>query len=267
MIKTLYTHSRGRIKTLRQALAAVLFLVVLPSLLAGCGAASDSSSKASSSPVGRAGSQARFAIVGDYLYTVNRWDLQIFDITTPATPSAWRRQSIGFDIETIFSYNNYLFIGSQEGVYIYDNSEPQFPRRVSSLVHARSCDPVVVEGNYAYVTLRSRNSRCSRGSNQLDVIDITDIYKPFVVRTFAMQQPAGLGVDSGKVFVCDGLAGLKVFDAADPVNLTLLDRVTSQDCYDLIPASGLLVVSGADGLYQYDYSALPITELSKMQNF
>ena len=94
---------------------------------------------------GQAGSQARFTISGNYLYTVNNSDMQVFDITIASNPVPWSKQSIGFGIETIFSHDQYLFIGSQNGIFIYDNSNPQFPTKVGSLLHARSCDPVVVE--------------------------------------------------------------------------------------------------------------------------
>jgi hypothetical protein len=189
--------------------------------------------------------------------------MQIFDITAASNPVPWSNQSIGFGIETIFSHNQYLFIGSQNGIFIYDNSNPQFPAQVGSLLHARSCDPVVVEGDFAYVTLRS-GTACSGTSNQLDIISIATISLPVLVRSYAMQQPSGLGVDNGKVFVCDGIAGLKVLNVSDPLNILSIDRVDAQNCFDVIPAGGRLVVSGSNGLYQYDYAAFPMTELSRL---
>jgi len=241
-------------------LIAIAFAGMLAALIGCGGSGSDSSSNSVS---GQAGSQARFTIAGNSLYTVNRWKLQIFDITIASNPVPWSNQSVGFGIETIFSNNHYLFIGSQDGIYIYDNSNPGFPAKVSSLLHARSCDPVVVEGNYAYVTLRS-GSACFGTSNQLDIISIATPSQPVLVKSYAMQQPSGLGVDSGKLFICDGIAGLKVLNVSDPLNIIPLDRVDTQNCYDVIPASGRLVVSGSNGLYQYDYAAFPMAELSRL---
>lgn len=245
-----------------RVLTGILFAGML-AFLTGCGGAGSDSGSSASSSTGQSGSQARFTIVGNSLYTVNKSDMQVFDITIASNPVPWSVQSIGFGIETIFSNNQYLFIGSQNGIYIYDNSNPRFPIQVGSLLHARSFDPVVVEGNYAYVTLRSGNA-CFGTSNQLDIIDISTISQPLLVKSYAMQQPSGLGVDNGKVFICDGIAGLKVLNVSDPLNILLLDRVDTQNCYDVIPASGRLVVSGADGLYQYDYATFPMTELSRL---
>lgn len=242
----------------RSRLISIAFAAML-ALLIGCGSEGGGSSPGS----GQAGSQARFAIKGNYMYTVNKRDMQTFDITTASNPVPWSRQSVGFGIETIFSSKNNIFIGSRDGIYIYDNSNPQFPTQIGSLLHARSCDPVVVEGNYAYVTLRSGNA-CFGTINQLDIIDISAISKPVLVKSYAMQQPSGLGVDSGKLFICDGGAGLKVFNVSDPLNIQLLDRIDRQNCYDVIPASGRLVVSGSNGLYQYNYAAFPMTEISRL---
>jgi len=237
---------------------AIAFAGML-ALLIGCGG----SSSDSNSVTGQAGSQARFTIAGNNLYAVNKRDMQIFDITIASNPVPWSKQSIGFGIETIFSNNQYLFIGSQDGIYIYDNSNPQFPTQIGSLLHARSCDPVVVEGDYAYVSLRSGNA-CFGTSNQLDIISIATPSHPVLVKSYAMQQPSGIGVDNGKVFICDDIAGLKVLNVSDPSNILLLDQVETQNCYDVIPANGRLVVSGSTGLYQYDYATFPMTELSRL---
>ena len=39
-------------------------------------------------------------------------------------------------------------------MFIYDNTNPQAPYFLSRFQHAEACDPVFVEGDYAYVTLR-----------------------------------------------------------------------------------------------------------------
>ena len=232
-------------------------------LLVGCGSGGSDSGSGSGSSTGLAGSQARFTIVGNHLYTVNKSNMQIFDITTASNPVPWSTQNIGFGIETIFANNNRLFIGSTTGIYIYDNTNPQFPQRAGSLLHARAIDPVVVSGNYAYVTLRS-GITSTGGSNQLDIIDISSISQPVLVKSYAMQQPSGLGVDNGNVFVCDGIAGLKVLNVVDPNNIQLVDWVHSQNCYDVIPANNRLLVSGTDGLYQYNFASFPMVEVSRL---
>ena len=54
---------------------------------------------------------ARFTIVGDCLYTVDHTTLKVVDITNPAHPGAmpFKDVELGFDIETIFCYDDMLF--------------------------------------------------------------------------------------------------------------------------------------------------------------
>lgn len=239
------------------------FLTGVALALSGCGGGGSDSGGSQGVPVGRGGSMARFAVVEDLLYTISGADLQIFRLDQPGMPSKWAKTRVAFDIETLFGFGDHLLIGSQGGMYIYDTSDPEHPEFVSKLLHATSCDPVVAQGNYAYVTLRSGN-RCQAGNNQLDVIDISDPAVPVLVKTYPMQGPKGLGVDGDKLFVCDDDAGLKVFDVADPLRLQTLQHLSGINCYDVIPNQGNLIVMGEDGLFQYDYRQDPMTRTSKI---
>lgn len=202
---------------------------------------------------GIGGSMARFTIYDNYLYAVDYSDMQVFDIAQANNPKAWSKVNIGWEIETIFPFKNKLFIGSTTGMYIYDVSKPWNPTYVSEFRHIRACDPVVANDDYAYVTLRS-GTRCEGTSNQLDIIDIRDIFNPKLVKTYPMQEPAGLGLDGTTLFICDGPSGLKVFDVADATDIKLLDWQSDIKTYDVIPLGKSLLMIGRDGLFQYDYT-------------
>ncbi|MEM9987362.1 MAG: hypothetical protein AAF804_19895, partial [Bacteroidota bacterium] len=121
-------------------------------------------------PNGIGGSMARFTLVGSHLYVVTNTDLQAYMLATLENPQQVSSQQIGWgDIETIFPMKGNLFIGSMNGMYIYSLSDPNEPNYVSEFQHVRSCDPVVVEGDFAYVTLRG-GTPCGGFSNQLDVV-------------------------------------------------------------------------------------------------
>lgn len=211
----------------------------------------------SPSVTGTGGSMARFTICNDYLYTVNEWSLQSFDISNLAEPVRSDSVTIGFDIETIFPYNDKLFIGSQSGMFIYSLSTPSHPEFLTEFTHMRSCDPVVAEGNYAYVTLRG-GSMCGGFENQLDVIDISDVLNPVLIKSYPLNSPYGLGIDNGKLFICDGNEGLKVYDASDPTSIGdhMIAHFDSINTFDVIPRNNLAIMIGTDGLFQYDYSDL-----------
>jgi hypothetical protein len=233
-----------------QSFAKVLVLVIIVALFNSCDKGTDSASPGNS---GIGGSLARFAITGNYLYTLNNNSLRVFDISQPANPLPGNIVPLGSGIETIFPYQDKLFMGARAGMMIYDNQNPAQPRFISQYTHVQSCDPVVVQGNYAYVTLRDGTS-CRNGSNLLDVVDISNLTNPVVVTTIPMRNPHGLGIDGKDLFVSEGDFGLKVFNVRDPLNPVQTQFIENVQTYDVIPQDKILLVTGKDGLYQYDYS-------------
>lgn len=208
---------------------------------------------ASSAPTGISGSMARFTILNNYMYTVTDNSLNVFNITQPHDPLFSNRVNVGSGIETIYPFKGNLFIGSTAGMFIYQTTNPALPVRLGSLQHIRSCDPVIADDNYAYVTLRS-GTMCNGFTNQLDVINIANLSAPTLVKTYPLQNPHGLSKDGNTLFVCDGKAGVKVFDAANVNAIKLLHTATGIDAYDVIAMNNLAIVIGKDGLYQYDYT-------------
>lgn len=206
---------------------------------------------------GIGGSMARFAIVNDKLYTVGTYYLQVFDITTLSDPVKGSWIDLGWGIETIFPYENNLFVGASNGMHIYDISNPESPAYISTFAHVTSCDPVVVRDTIAFVTLRS-GTECQGYTNQLDVLNIKDLHNPSLVESYPMENPHGLGVDRNALFICEGDFGLKVFDAEDifSIDQHLVKYYKDIHAFDVIPFNDILIMIGEDGLYQYNYADL-----------
>jgi hypothetical protein len=214
----------------------------------------NSGGPAAAPTVGIAGSMARFSIVNNYMYTVNNSNLTSYNINITANPVKTATQQLGsWTIETIYPFSNKLFIGSRNGMFIYDISNPSLPVSQGQFSHAQACDPVIADGNYAYVTLRS-GTNCQRMMNELDIVNISNINAPVLSKTYPMTNPHGLAKDNNRLFICDGKDGLKVYDATDPVNIVLKQLVAGIDTYDAIAWNNNLLVVAKDGLYQYDYS-------------
>lgn len=215
------------------------------------------SGSAGAASVGIGGSLARFTIADDYLYTIDESQMHVFHLGMPEQPSLNNSIPIGWAIETIFPYQDKLFIGSRAGMFIFDRSTPELPALLSEFNHANACDPVFVKDQYAYVTLRSGNA-CEGFTNQLELIDITDITNPKLEKTFPMDNPHGLSIRDNDLFLCEGTYGLKVFDIEEPQKLdkNLLEKVKDIHAVDVIAIPGnakVLLVVGADGFYQYDF--------------
>jgi hypothetical protein len=204
---------------------------------------------------GIGGSMARFTINGDFLYGLDGANLDVVDVSQQTQPTAKSEVALTWDAETLFPHKNNLFVGTRSGMYILDLQIPTQPTVISRYSHVRSCDPVIVEDDYAYVTLRS-GSACEGFTNQLEVIDISNLKSPQLVKTYTMMNPHGLGMDQGTLFICDGADGLKVYDATDiqKISDNLLAHYKNINAVDVIPFQQVAMVIGKDGLYQYDYS-------------
>jgi len=72
---------------------------------------------------GEGGSLARFKIIDDYLYAVDNNYINVFDISDLESPVVLNDVYAGFGIETIFNRDNYLFLGSTNGMFIDSSLE------------------------------------------------------------------------------------------------------------------------------------------------
>ncbi len=204
---------------------------------------------------GIGGSMARFTLYQKYLYTVDNSDLRVFDLGEADKPQLANRINIGWGIETIFPYQDKLFIGSTSGMFIFDNKNPLQPSLASSFQHARSCDPVFVENDIAYVTLHG-GTPCGGFTNQLDILDVKNIFNPVFLKSHPLHRPHGLSVVNKVAYICEDDQGLKIFDASDWKSLKLLSHVKGFQAYDVIVLSdeNLAIVTGKEGLHQFDVS-------------
>jgi hypothetical protein len=220
-------------------------------------------SAAGAPPPGVGGSLARFAITNQNLYTVGNSNLKVFDISNSTNPVQVSDKNIGWNIETIYPFQDKLFIGSMSGMFIFNISNPGNPTFEGQFSHATRCDPVVADNQFAYITLRS-GTPCQGFGNELDIVNISNLQHPQLVKVYSMTNPHGLGKDGNTLFICDGKGGFRVFDATNVQDLKLVKVFPAMDAYDVIPFNGLAVVVAKGGLYQFDYSTSHIKLLSKI---
>jgi hypothetical protein len=210
---------------------------------------------AQSAPVGITGSMARFALIGNYLYTVDDNDLNVFNITNGNDPVMLNKLAVDWHVETIYPFKNNLFIGSNNGMFMFDVSvAPDAPTEVGEFTHARSCDPVIADDSFAFVTLHSESS-CQSFNNELDVVKLNNLSNSELVKSYNFTSPRGLSKDGNLLFLCDGTDGLKVFNATDVMNLQLIRQFPGAETFDVIAYNKVAIVVATDGLYQYDYSS------------
>jgi len=237
------------------------------SIISSCSSDSSDSVMSSSESVtdGKGGSLATFALKGDYLYTVDNSDLNVYIITDIKDPVQVNTINVGFDIETLFSYKDFLYIGSRTGMFIYGLDQPEFPKELSSVRHFTACDPVIANDTHAFVTLMG-GRQCGNDLNVLQIYDIANITNPILISSRNLTAPQGIGLYGNYLFVCDD--EIKVFDITDPKDSKLVTSV-NKNAFDVIITGDLLIAIGETGLYQFmlapdSNNGISMTELSSL---
>ncbi|MEK7433465.1 MAG: hypothetical protein AABZ74_10060 [Cyanobacteriota bacterium] len=214
------------------------------------------------------GSLARFSIIEDYLYVLSSSvEMIIYNLQNTPDLKEENTIKIGSELETIFPYDNKLFLGSKTRMYVYDNENKTKPKFLSSFQHIKSCDPVVVENKKAYVTLRGGGITCNSSNNELDIVNIEDIKNPKLIRAYPMKNPSGLAIKNNILYLCDGVEGLKIFDVSNSNDINLIKTIPINNPKDIIlNENDHAIIISQEGLFQYDFSNLKKEnlELSKI---
>jgi hypothetical protein len=219
--------------------------------------------------VGTGGSYAKFQINNNALYTVESYNLKVFNITNPTETfydkTVYMTEWMGGGVfETLFKQKEFLFVGSTNGMYIVNAFDEFNPYFVSGFAHATACDPVVVQGNTAYITVRG-GSNCGSIEDQVNIIDITNIQNPTLISTYLLNQPYGLGIKDDVLYVCAN-GNLNVFDATNSTELTL-ENTYEDEVKDVIALDTHLIAVGINKIIQYNYGENHTLEVMSVVNF
>lgn len=205
--------------------------------------------------IGTGGSYAKFQIYDNALYTLDDYKLNTFNITDYNSISkvseTWLGGWFGGELETTFILKEYMFIGATNGMHIVGLQDEFNPIYASSFTHSTGCDPVVVEGNTAYITVRGGNT-CGAIEDQVNIIDVTDINTPVEYSTYFLSSPYGLGIKNHILYVCND-SGINVFDAQNPNEIVLQNTIETTS-KDVIPLSSHLIAVGENVIHQYNYT-------------
>ena len=209
----------------------------------------------SGNTVGQAGSLARFAIAENFLFAIFQDKVKNFDLQNARAPKLINEVSLGFGIETLFPYKKSLFVGANNGMHILDITNPTSPKELANYSHAFACDPVVVNDDFAFVTLRT-GTICNGNVNALQVVNIRDLSAPQLVKSYNLKSPHGLALTGEHLYVCEGESGLKSFKVTDvtAIDKNIMQNLENLKSFDVIAGPKSLIVLGPEGICQYDYT-------------
>jgi len=207
---------------------------------------------------GKNGSVARFAIKDDFMYTIDFDYLRIFSLAVPSDPLLVQSVRVGYGLETIYIYGQHIYLGAVDGVYILNIDDPAHPHQTQKVEHHISCDPVVVQGIYAYSTQRVNNIGCgnfSWSSSALAVYDVSDPGNSELVKNIPMGEPYGLAVENTWLFVCDeDKGGVVVYDITNPADPIQKAITSVNEPRDIILMHPYMVVSTKTKFELYNYA-------------
>lgn len=200
---------------------------------------------------GGVSSYATFVTVDSYLYYLDHGAIVTMDISTPADPVQLSTTAVAWSAETLFPSDSHLFVGGSLGMYVFDRKDPKRPVEVGKVEHARACDPVVVSGEMAFVTLRS-GAECGTTLDELMSVDISNPSSPHVVARRPTATPYGLAVTDGLLYVSNGNSGFELVDVSDPSDPVRKNVWHGMATRDFIWSGDVLYVLGTDDLKIYD---------------
>lgn len=213
------------------------------------------------------GSYATMLPVDGFLYVVDDTDITTYDIEDSLNPVLIDKQNVGFEIESLFHYDGVLLIGSTTAMHIFTIDENGIPLRQSETEYTfsineewTSCDPIVANDKYAFVTLSTSQfveEGCfswNRVANDLRIYNIENFQEPELISITEMDFPKGLALTGDYLFVCEGNLGIKLFDVSNKNQPIVIWSDLTFESFDVILKDGLMMVVGPDALRQYDYT-------------
>lgn len=244
------------------------FLLLYISLIAmlylqSCSKSSEAFSASAEGSV-KNGSMSRMITVGNYLYAVDDASLITLDASAPAALQVTNRTKLGAQIQTIFHYSGHLYIGSASTMYVYDiNTTPAAPSLKSSFAYPPvllARDPIIAFDSVIYSTVTS-----DVGFGSFRVFNNKNVSNPVLLGSINLQQPRGMDRADTVLYLCNGRAGLYLFNIKQPFspvfmkaideNNTLINGAESNnDYFDAIVIPPLLFCYTRGSLLNYNIS-------------
>lgn len=197
-------------------------------------------------------STARFAKVGNALYAVGERDLKLFDLSVPESPLLQKTISLGVNVQKVTSFENFLFVYSHLGLYVYDATNKQQPAFFSQYAEALPCNSLAASTDFLYLAQR-KDSLCGSAENQVQVLDFRNPRNITEKDAYFFSSPYAVAANDGKLFLAEGEQGVKVFTLRRDGALDSLAHLTGQSANQILTWRQFFLFSSPSGIYQYNF--------------
>ncbi len=219
--------------------------------LISCTKESDSSFIGNNSGTGKSGSTATIITYKGYIYTVDNNHLRTLSLADPSSPIEVSSILLGEGIETIFAYEEFLYLGTRTGILLYDIKDGANPKFTGNSFHFPARDPVVVNGDLAYSTTNWGEEN-GNGGGRISVISLLNKNNPITLFELSQPFPCGLGLSGDILYVCNAKAGINVFQTLPNGELLFIKTLITDPVYDCIPAGNLLICQTKTGIWLFN---------------
>ena len=154
-----------------------------------------------------------------YLFMANGSAVQIYDISTKASPVKISEVTLEGPINRVKYYSNHLYVVTDVGFYIVDVSVLNAPQQVYAVTSEYGAINVLIEKNYAVVAYW----------NKVKIYDISDPANPVEHGSFATTSATGLAVYGDHLYYT-GFNEIGILDMNDIDSIkqiTAIDTLTS----------------------------------------
>jgi hypothetical protein len=196
------------------------------------------------------------AVAGNYAYLAESWDLYLFEISDPLSPtlvSTW--PTPGESLSAVEVAGEYAYVGAgRDGLRIVDISEPLTPTETAFYTMSDSVYDVALMGDLIYIAADQAG---------LHIVDVSDPHAPILAGVYdgwdvvngvtVAESGSGkvLAYILGEYWVDDGQwnTGLAVLDVSDPAS------PVEVGFYNLLTEAQEVVVAGDSAGQSYIYLA------------
>lgn len=168
----------------------------------------------------------RTFIVGDYSYSILTNGMIILDVSVPEEPAFVSFFYIRIQAEDVAVGNGIAYVVSDDSsLILIDVSDPAHPSEIRRCELDRPPTSIYIRDDYAYLGM----------SSGVEIYDISDPDDPVYISLLTLGSPVeAVYARWGYVYLADGNAGLKIVNATNPLQPTLLSTYqTSGSIHDV----------------------------------
>lgn len=155
----------------------------------------------------------RFAIAGNHMYAIDLNRLVTLDINN-LEPRVVHKEEVDWGIETIMIYQEYIYLGSRNALYIYSIANPEKPVQVSAY-NMNNARRLGILGNYLFV---------SEGDQGIRILDVSNPQNLVEVHYTADMSAFGI-IPHNNVLMITGSSGIVQYDYSNAGEIAYLSTI------------------------------------------